>query len=330
MRHIIILLASMLLLWSCTDNEQFRVNGVIEGKPSINLRVSYYADGAYHTLVTAAREGKFEFYGSSKQPTVVEITDYDYRPLVRLYASNGETFDIELDRARPLAAKISGNETTDRWSKFLREHESALTSSPAEANTAIAEYVSANPTDIVSTLLMVTAYDNRTDMEAADSVMALIDPVVRPSSLTESNTFMMQRLMNEEAHDSLSLIRYADRDDSIRSFDPSKRRLCVLALDRGGKFRDDSIVPALKRISKLKNIGVLELDLEPYANALKSGSDTLAWKMGRVPGGLAARGIERLGIPGEPYFIVADSTGAQLLRTASPGVMAAFVKHKLK
>ena len=54
MKNLIFLLA-VLLLWSCTDTEQFRVNGIIEGKPTLNLRVGYYADGAYQTQITAAR-----------------------------------------------------------------------------------------------------------------------------------------------------------------------------------------------------------------------------------------------------------------------------------
>lgn len=326
----LIALISILLLLGCTDNEQFRVNGTIEGNPNLTLRVAYYADGAYHTQVTAAREGKFEFYGSSKQPTIVEIFDYDYRPLMRLYGSNGETFEIEYDRSHPFSSRISGNEVSERWSKFLSDNEQTLMSSAEAANEVIAGYVAANPSDVVSTLLMVTSYDYTLDAVAADSIMSLIDPQARPSALTESGTFMMQRMISDAANDTIEPLRYASMGDSVRILDFSDNRVNLLAFSRWGKYRDDSIMPCLEKLSKLKNLGVFELDVDPKGTSVMRRSDTLAWNVGRIPGGLVAKGVERLGIPTEPYFIVADSAGAQLLRTRSPGEAAEYVKKLLK
>lgn len=324
MKYYFVLIAAILLA-ACTDNEQFRVNGVIEGNPTLNLRVGYYAEGAYQTQITAAREGKFEFFGSSKQPTLVEVLDYEYRPLARLYATNGETFEIELDRDKPLDARITGNDITERWSKFLRDNQEALRGPADSANAVIAHYVAAHPSDIVSTLLMVTAYNAADDAAAADSVLSLIEPQARPSTLTESFNYMLQRLVTDEAADTIAPFRYADRADSSKIFDPADKALSLIAFATGGKFRDDSIVPSLAKIAGRKNIQILEIDLEPYANTLKGRSDTLDWQVGRIPGGLAGAGVEHLGIPSEPYFIVTDSAGAQLLRTPSPGKAKALI-----
>jgi len=328
MRNILVIIISLFLL-GCTDNEQFRVNGTIEGNPTMTLRVGYYADGVYSTQITAAREGKFEFFGKAKQPTVVEILDYDYRPLMRLYASNGETFEIEYDRARPYAAKIRGNDVSERWSKFLADNEAAFMSSADSANAVIARYVAEHPSDIVSTLLMTTAYNSR-DAVAADSIMGIIEPQARPSSLTESGSYMMQRLISEAANDTIEPLRYAGRMDSARVFDFSEHRVNLLAFSRWGKYRDDSIMPRLEKLSKVKNLNVLEIDVDPNSTSMIRRSDTLAWMVGRMPGGLTARGIERLGIPSEPYFIVADSAGAQLLRTPSAGEATDYVLKLLK
>lgn len=329
MRNIIVIIISLFLL-GCTDNEQFRVNGTIDGNANLTLRVAYYADGAYHTQVTAVREGKFEFYGSSKQPAVVEILDYDYRPMMRLYAMNGETFEIEYDRAHPLSANIRGNEVCERWSKFLADNEDKLKVSADSANAVIARYVSENPSDIVSTLLMVTAYDNTRDAVAADSIMSLIDPQARPSSLTESGNFMMQRMISEAVNDTIEPLRYAGLGDSIHVFEFSGHKLNLLAFSRWGKYRDDSIMPRLEKLSKLKNLNVVEIDVDPNGTSLMRRSDTLAWKVGRMPGGLVAKGIDRLGIPSSPYFIVADSAGVQMFRTPSAGEAAAYVSDMLK
>ena len=83
---------------ACTDHDQFRISGTIEEEPTMNIRVGYYADGVYRTLITVSEKGAFEFYGSSRQPTVVEIYDYEYRLLGRVYAANGQTLDVKLAR----------------------------------------------------------------------------------------------------------------------------------------------------------------------------------------------------------------------------------------
>ena len=56
MKRILYLAALVLALaaGACSDTEQFRVNGTIKGKPSQNLRVGYYADGVFHSQITAA------------------------------------------------------------------------------------------------------------------------------------------------------------------------------------------------------------------------------------------------------------------------------------
>lgn len=213
----------------CSDNEQFRVNGTIAGKQSINLRVGYYADGSYQTLVTASREGKFEFFGSSRQPTLVEIFDNDWRPLARLYATNGETFDIELDRDKPYDIKISGNEVSERWSRFLNENSAVMSAGGESANSAIASYIASNPADVVSTLLLVTTYNASHSPVMADSLMSMIEPSARPSTLTEAFNYNYQRLVTSEALGAPELL-YIDARDSLRTFDASGAPLSMLVV----------------------------------------------------------------------------------------------------
>ena len=123
--YIILALLSIITAAGSAD-DQFRVNGTIEGKPTMNLRAGYYADGKYKTVITAVREGEFEFFGSAGQPSILEITDYDYRPIARLYVVNGETYDVSLEQGRPYSVKASGNPVNERWSEFLRTNEKSL------------------------------------------------------------------------------------------------------------------------------------------------------------------------------------------------------------
>ena len=159
MRQLFWIILSLCLLAACSDTEQFRVNGTIAGKPNLNLRVTYWADGAFHQQITAARNGEFEFFASASQPAMVEIFDYEYRPLARLYAANGETFSVEVDRDKPFSAVVEGNDVSERWSAFTRDHADILAAGGDGADSVVAQYVAAHPDDVVSTLLLVTLYD---------------------------------------------------------------------------------------------------------------------------------------------------------------------------
>ncbi len=334
MKHIIpvTFILSVLLLTACFDNEQFRVNGRIEGKPTMNLRAGYYADGAYHTLITAAREGEFEFYASATQPTVLEITDYDYRPLGRLYVVNGETYTISIDPANPYAVESDGSDVNRRWSTFLRDNSEALAADP---NTAVARYIADNPADIVSTILLLTTYDSSRSAVEADSLMAMIAPEARPSSLTEGYNYLLQRLVTSEALGQMLPIQYIDRRDSLMNFIPTGRPASLIALSKASEGSRDTIVPALRRLNKqhaAKNLAILDFLLDPDTTEWKKGvvPDSATWKQGWAAGGLSGMSIERLGVPSTPFFVVCDSIGAQLYRGASVTRAAAIVDSLLK
>lgn len=313
MRKIGILLAAALTLASCTNNEQFRVNGTIEGKPTMNIRVAYYADGAVRTIVTAAREGEFEFFGSSRQPTLVEISDYEYRPLARLYAANGETFELHVDRARPFATTISGNEVSARWSKFLNDNAETMAMAPDSANAAIERYVRANTDDVVSALLLLTAYDSSAHPLAADSLLARISASARPSGLLDGYNYLLQRLVAENTVAPVEAFRYLD-GDSATTFDPAANKASLLAFTDD---TDDAYEALAERLEKTarhsKNKAVIDLRM-PGRGYPTAAPDTLHRKLGQLPGGIMSKGIERLGIPSVPFFIVTDSLGTQLYR----------------
>ncbi|MDE6208043.1 MAG: hypothetical protein K2M55_09570 [Muribaculaceae bacterium] len=306
----------LLLVAACTDTEQFRVNGTIDGNATMNLRVTYYADGAYRQLITAAREGKFEFFGRSSHPTLVDIYDYDNHLLARLYAANGETFEVAVDRSRKLGAEISGNEVSERLARVYRDSADVFTADAVRANAAVASYVAAHPSDVVSTLLMLTVFDASAAPLYADSLMASIDHDARPTAIVEGYNFLLQRLVSEEATGAVTPFRYAMRGDSTAFFRPEDRPLSLLVFDRSGDYRSDSVAPALNRLARrhAKSLTILELDQEPYGSLVSVQPDTLRWTIARVPGGVAGQGIGRLGIPSEPYFIVCDSIGSQLYR----------------
>lgn len=305
---------------ACGDSESFTVEGRLEDNATMNIRYIYYANGVLNRGVTAARDGKFEFKGMSLTPTILEITDNDYRPLGRLYISNGERVECGLTRGNPNAIKVSGSDVSSRWAAFLNDNADAL-NGPGR-NRTVEQYVSAHPDDVVSTLLMLTAYDSSENALRADSVMSSIDQDKRPAALVDGYNSMLQRLVAQTATETVVPIPYFSRQDSLVTFNPASRPWSVIVLSDETSGRNDSIVPALRRINKMKNVSRIQIvdfsmDRDTVRWHRSTLADSAAWRQGWVAGSLASPGIDRLGIPRLPYFIVVDSTGAQALRTGS-------------
>ena len=314
----LIALLILLVASACADNEQFRVNGTIEGNPTLNLRIGYYADGAYRTNIIAAREGEFEFYGSAKSPALVDILDYDYRPLARLYAVNGETYEVTLDRNDPYAIDIRGNRTNEEWSRFLRDNAKALRSGGAKANKAVAAYITANPSNVVSTLLLLSTYDSSHSPVEADSLLAMIEPQARPSHLTEGYTASLQRLVATADSTEVMAIPYYYRRGNFPVLKPADNPYTLMAFTNRST-RGDSHLKMFSRLDKnsaKKHLKLIDLSLDNDTVEWRGAtrSDSAAWTQGWVAGNVSAIGVDRLAIPSLPYYIICDSLGRQIYR----------------
>ena len=315
-----VLFYAICFLWSCGDSDTFTIQGTVDGNPTMNLRYIYFANHTLQSGITAARQGKFEFKGSATEPAVLEILDNDYRPMARLYVVNGDRIECRITRNNPYLLEVNGSDVNSRWAAFLRQNAEKLSGSGA--NSVIEKYVAANPDDLVSTLLMVTSYDASRDGLRADSIITMINQDVRPASLVDGFNAMLQRLVAHTVNDPVQPITFLNRRDSLVDFRPSARRLSLLALTDATSGRNDSILPALKRLSRKslrRDVQIAELsadrDTLTWRNDIRN--DSAAWKQGWVAGSISAPGIDRLGIPSVPYFIVVDSSGCQKLRTPS-------------
>lgn len=312
--------AAALLTSSCGDSEHFRIKGVIEGNPTMNLRVSYMSDGKYVPIITAARDGEFEISGVSSYGTVVEISNYENKLLGRTYAVNGEEIELILSPDDPNRIEAEGSAIAGRWASFL--HDNAEVFAGGAADSMIAEYVGRHPEDIVSTLLLITSYDSSRNPAEADSLLQLIEPAARPASLTEDFNNLLQRMVAQGAAGSVTPFHFLDRRDSIRLFRPSDAEVALLVFDNNRCGRADSIVPTLKKLNKRHGgtkLQILEMSIDGDTTAWKRDTrmDTASWNQAWGAGGYGARGISRLAIPGVPYCVVCDSTGRQVLRTRS-------------
>lgn len=308
------------MMCACGHPDSFRIEGEIEGEPTMNLRVVYAGDGGAQTVLTAAREGKFHIDGRAGRPTVVGIFDNDYRIIGRTLAENGRDIHLRLNRDNHYDIKAEGFEPAERWAEWTRMRADSLHSaSPAARNSMIARFIEANPSDLTGALLLTTEFDGSgAHAPEAARLWSLLSDDAKPANITASYAAMLDRVTSETSLGPIVAIPYMRRGGKTDIFRPSLNRLSLIAVT-GSTDRRDSIVAGLRRASRHKSprrFDVIELSLVPdtveWCRSVVS--DTIKWTQGWIAGGISAGAVGRLGLPEIPYYILTDSAGTQVWR----------------
>ena len=312
------------LLWACGGDDGFSIDGSVAGKRTMNLRVAYMGNDNVNSILTAARDGVFTFEGTAPDDgALVEFMDNDYKRLGCVYVRNGDKIKVTLDPVSPYSIHMEGNDVCDSWQKWIDTNREALKKGePEKTNALVARYVRSHPDDVLSTLLLVSEYDAGTDPAGAEKLADAIHKEARPEHLTGAWIASNSRTGNAAVNGRVLPIQYVSAKDTLATFRPRDARYSLLAFSVTGKMRSDSIVPALRRIGdshRKKDFAVFDLSLDEDTMTWRRGvrKDSVTWATAWVAGSVAAPGVDRLGIPAVPYFIVTDSLGTQLYRGRS-------------
>lgn len=309
-------------LASCGDDSRFVVRGTAgDASQNFNLRYVYNSPSGFRSGIVAVREGKFEFSGVSERPTLVEMFEHDFTPLGRLYLSNGEEVECTVTRGNPRAMRASGSEINEKWTAWLGANSDALAA--GEGNAAVARYITANPGDVLSTLLLLTEYDVRSNPLQADSLLARIDAAARPEFLAAGFSYLLGRVSSEAAYAPFDSLVYYSTQLEAASIARSSSGPTVLVFTDRDIQRDDTLMKAMHRLYERKSVSVADISLASDTTAWlrtlreeKLNGRDARWKQGWLPGNIGAPQLQRLGVPDMPYILVCDTAGNSLYRGA--------------
>ena len=321
----IVIAAIALLMAACGHSDTFVVNGTIEGAPTMNIRVIYTMRGQVFTGVTAATDGKFSFKAAAPDTAIVELYDNDYALLGRFLTVNGEDINLSLTRS-PYRLTVEGNDISQRWAKFLSDNAEALQAADGRHNAVIAKYIEANPTDEVSTLLLITEYNVALSDSAAMQAQQLWQTLRwKPAGLTASFAMQLTAVADTAGHCTLDSLRYLRSGNTHATFVAADHPLTLIAISSERQGRDSTLA-TLRRIKDNRNrlpdgrpVYILDLSIDTdtldWSRSLRRDSAT--WQRGWLHSGPANPTLRRLHIPTAPYYILLDSAGTQLLRTTT-------------
>lgn len=331
--RILLFIIAAAALAACDKKPSFSIKGEIEGKPTMNLYLKYYGDGAISTAVIAAKDGKFEINNSVGHPAILEIMDNDYRVLGRMYVTDGENLNVKLARNNPTKTSVTGSAVNEEWTAALTTLADSLNyGTPSGKNMAIEDYIAQHSDNLASTLLFISYYNSKLDPLRADSVLNSIAPEARPSAIVEPYLTVTGKFALPETYMPVdSLVYRTTRRDSVGVLRPADSAHSLIVFTDDNSSRTDFITHGFRPLMKVADslrLQVLDFSLQSDTAVWKRTikSDEADWTQGWAPGGVFAKGVDALGLPEVPYCIVLDSLGRQIYRGSDIDAAAAVAK----
>ena len=314
-----------LLLTSCGHSDRFNVELNADGLGSQSVTMTYYARGAVNTVnMVSDEQGHVSFTGDAPDPTLAELClTASGKPVATLIVENGDDITVRMTMDNPAALSVDGTDENRRLAAFMNDNADAIRShNAARVNAAIKAFILANPRSTASTALLVTRFHIEGYETLADSLLNVIDPAARPIALIENFNSVMASRATDRYRQPIRSLQLFGAADSVYSYVTFKQSYTLMAFVDRHPAKTDSVARILEEIASrfpASKVRVLEISLSPdsaaWHRAVKSDSARRdrAWARGAA----ASLALERLNIPATPYFIIGDSTGVQLYRSAS-------------
>lgn len=324
--------------------QRFSIEFALPADCNQSVRMMYYASdkktGRLTETVAPLHGGKGRAEGATVRPSIVFVFTGSGTPVISFYVERGDKIKITGNSPDPLEWKVKGNKLSEAWSDWRLENIKALQShQPERINEAVAKFVKRNPDNPLSTLLLLTSYDRRTDEKGYAKLWNSLGEKALDPNLIELVGRIDQPDMNPVASEKKihQFVMASAAESGVDTIDAAKTRATILFFWHASEPKRRESIDTLRRLAKAfpdstaRNITDICLD-----------SDSTSWKMsitrdslrktirGWMPRGEADETAITLGVVATPLFIVADSTGRSIYRGDVPGDAAKAFRKLLK
>lgn len=318
------------------SSDHFTIEGSVTDGGTQNVRVVYPTDDGFECDWVTLKDGRLAYRGESAEPVVVCIFNQQKRLIAHALVSNGDDIEFTASLAEPWATVVRGSKVNEQWSEFIVSHSKDFASGNHSAtDAAIEDFVAANPTSVVSTLLLMNEYSDLTHKKRVDDLLAKIEIDARPESVMRS--FYAMQAMRGELSDKerMSTITLWSDRDSMENIRPYSKTLSVYYFWTPDDRNRSDNYKQLKAFSKelgSKRLQVVDIDLDSDTLRWKSivRGDSASWQRYWAVGGVTNSYLRNFNITTTPYYILADSTGHLLYHGDNFATARQLIEKKLK
>lgn len=306
-----------LVLGSACSSDGIEIEAEIRGLGTQNVHIVYNGDNGAADDVVQAQKERFTARLSSSELTVVSVLDARHMLVARFAAQNGDHITIDGDLAAPHLMKITGNEATEQWLKFRREHDKLYAKSvPQALDREIEKWVAAHPKQVGSTLLLLIDHSNLAG-SGKQSLLNVIAPEARPDHLIASVEWLNEYYSRSATDQIVSLNLCGTRGDfEMLNLAGRPALLYFWSNDRTSRA---GIVRAIRQRLKADEaaqplVADILLDADTVQWSATCRADSATWQHYWVPGGVVDVALRDLRVPSAPFFVVTNAGGRIVYR----------------
>lgn len=325
-KKLVIFSLLLIVLAACGPNK-FKVIFDLSSKVGGNYSVVYHAADKKGGLtiqgVVPLMQGKYELDGVTILPTLLFLSNATYKIPIVIYAEKGDKIEVTGEAPDPYTWKIGGNDINVRLSGWRNANAAVLLKGdPQSINKAVEQYVGKNPSDPVSTILLLTNFSRKTDDnlyrklwsslsgDAKDNKWTkLVGRADQPQPSLGRNPAKIRSMVARKFPAGVDTLRFNKVDASILFF------------WGGESMRNKQFFDTLKLISRefpdSSERLIADICVEPdsmlWRNALRDDSIKKVSRLW-VPAGLADENLLKMKVDAAPFYIVVTSDGEQAYR----------------
>lgn len=322
-------------LASCMKNE-FLIHFDFPKDYMGNYIASYYAwnskEGTWVEHTIPIQQGKAEMKCITHRPTIVYLRDASSGNSIAVYAERGDEIVITGENSDMNKWTVSGNKTSEMWSEWRNKNADILSKGRSEftkeKEKAISDFVDANKSEILSTLILLTEWNRRANPDGFLKIWNSIEEDAKDPRLlelcgctdllgVEFTVDAKGKLVRSKAK-LLSDMVLRSRDNGIDTLRPHKVKSSLLYFFAEANSDRNEVIDSLRVIadefpdSAKRIISVVSLhpDSMAWINAVRR--DTVkavvnAW----MPRGVADSLAVSIGVARTPWFVVIGKGGKE-------------------
>lgn len=294
-------------------SSKFKIEGNIKNLGNQNVLMVWATAEGVKEVRTVAADGKFQFQGASHDPALVAIYDSQSKLIAHFVMEDGDHIQLRGDMTDLHAIEVKGSDVNERWYAFIAEHRTQYDDfSHAALDTSIEKYVAENPTDLLSTLLLLVDYNQLNNQQKMSQMLGKISTEAKPDWLMRTYTRLTAKKPKASQKITSLLLIEDSGDFGSLSTTTAKATLLYLWVNNSSHNSEASGVCKLaEQFPDKSQLQIADIYIDPDTVSWRAytKSDGSTWRHFWAPEGPLNNQIKTLSVRSTPLYVVTDSLG---------------------
>ena len=226
---------------------------------------------------------------------------------------NGDHTQLRGDLNDVYGIEIKGSDVNERWYKFIKDHRAEYDEfNHATLDASIEKYAAENPSDLLSTLLLIVDYSQLNNQQKMKGLLAKIDKDAKPAWLMKAYERLVERRPKSAGRINSILLLEDNGEFGSLSTNTAKATLLYLWVNSSSHNNEmSSITKWAEEFPDKHQLQICDIYIDPDTVSWRSYTqrDGSTWRHFWAPEGPLNNQIKGLAVTSTPLYVVTDSLG---------------------